>query len=107
MTRTSLTLPHELAQALDRETKRRSTSASAVAREAIANHLGFGDATPRQLPFAGIDHSRRAHTARDAEKILARQWGRSLTRDPSTPHWISMMPIKPVACRRCLRPGCA
>jgi hypothetical protein len=80
MTRTSLTLPEDLAQALTREAQRRSTSASAIAREAIAMHLGFITDRPRELPFVGIGRSGQRHTARDAEDILAREWGRRAVR---------------------------
>ena len=80
MMRTSLTLPDELARALTREAQRQSTSASAIAREAIAKHLGFGGEDRRELPFAGIGRSGRRHTARDAEEILAREWDRARRR---------------------------
>jgi Arc/MetJ-type ribon-helix-helix transcriptional regulator len=78
MKRTTITLSDELAAALERETRRRHSSASAVAREALSRYLGLpDDGEPRKLPFASLGRSGRRHTARDAEEILAREW-----RDP-------------------------
>lgn len=54
MTRATLTLPDDLASALKREARRRHTSVSAVAREALSNHLGFGGEGLREVPFAAI-----------------------------------------------------
>jgi hypothetical protein len=53
MNRTTLSLPDDLASALKREARRRHTSVSAIAREALAEHLGLG-AGKREVPFAGI-----------------------------------------------------
>ena len=75
MKRTTITLTDELASALERETRRRHTSASAVAREALMRYLGLSDdGEPRKLPFASLGRSGQRHTARDAEEILAREW---------------------------------
>jgi metal-responsive CopG/Arc/MetJ family transcriptional regulator len=41
MQRTTVSLPDDLAQALDREARRRHTSASEVTRAALAQHLGL------------------------------------------------------------------
>jgi hypothetical protein len=80
MTRTTLSLPDELAQALTREAHRRSVSASAVAREAIAKHLGFSPDEPRKLPFAGIGRSGHRTTGRDMEELLAQEWNGDIGR---------------------------
>jgi len=53
MTRTTLSLPDDLASALKREAHRRHTSVSAVAREALAERFGLSGAK-REVPFAGI-----------------------------------------------------
>jgi hypothetical protein len=77
MKRTTLSLPDDMADALAREAHRRRTSASAIARDALATHLHLVPTEARPLPFAGIGRSGQRHTARDAEEILAREWGRA------------------------------
>ncbi|HXB66060.1 MAG TPA: CopG family transcriptional regulator [Solirubrobacteraceae bacterium] len=74
MTRTTLSLPDDLAEALAREARRRSTSASAIAREAIAKHLRLAPGEPRPVPFAALGHSGHHTTGRDMEELLAREW---------------------------------
>jgi hypothetical protein len=74
MTRTTLSLPDDLAQALTREARRRSVSASAVARDALAKYLGLSAGEPRELPFAALGHSGHRTTARDMEELLAQEW---------------------------------
>lgn len=54
MTRTTLSLPDDIASALKREARRRHTSVSAVAREALADRFGLRGDVPREVPFAGI-----------------------------------------------------
>ncbi|MFZ2114726.1 MAG: CopG family transcriptional regulator [Solirubrobacteraceae bacterium] len=74
MKRTTLSLPDDLAQALAREAHRRSTSASAVARDALAKHLHLVPGDARPLPFAALGHSGHHTTGRDMEQLLAREW---------------------------------
>jgi hypothetical protein len=74
MRRTTLSLPDDLADALAREAHRRSTSASAIARDAIARHLHLVPNGARPLPFAAVGRSGRRSTARDMEELLAREW---------------------------------
>lgn len=75
MRRTTISLPDELAEALDREARRRAVSVSAVARDALSTHLGFGDAADlRPVPFAGVGRSGQRTTARDMEKLLQKEW---------------------------------
>ncbi|HEY2142388.1 MAG TPA: CopG family transcriptional regulator [Solirubrobacteraceae bacterium] len=74
MTRTTISLPDDLAQALAREARRRSVSASAVARDALAKHLGLSADEPRELPFAALGHSGHGSTGRDMEELLAHEW---------------------------------
>jgi hypothetical protein len=74
MKRTTLSLPDDLAQALTREAHRRSTSASAVARDALTKHLHLVPGDARPLPFAALGHSGHRTTARDMEQLLEREW---------------------------------
>ncbi len=74
MRRTTISLPDELAQALDREARRRHSSASEVARTALAQHLGLTQDQPRELPFADLGRSGHRTTARDMEQLLEQEW---------------------------------
>ena len=74
MKRTTLSLPDDLAQALAREARRRSTSASAIARDALAKHLHLVPGDARLLPFAALGHSGHTTTARDMEQLLESEW---------------------------------
>jgi predicted transcriptional regulator len=75
MHRTTISLPDELAAALERESRRRSVPASAIAREALASYLGFGAASDRRtLPFAAVGRSGHTTTARDIDDLLAEEW---------------------------------
>jgi Arc/MetJ-type ribon-helix-helix transcriptional regulator len=76
MKRTTISLPDELAGIVSREAQRRRVSVSELAREALREHVAGGKlGEPRVLPFAGIGRSGTRRTARDAEEILAREWG--------------------------------
>jgi Arc/MetJ-type ribon-helix-helix transcriptional regulator len=78
--RTTVSLPDELAGALEREARRRRVSVSQVTREALAARLGLaGDATA-PLPFAALGASGHRTTARDLEEILANEWSRARDR---------------------------
>jgi hypothetical protein len=77
MKRTTVTLPDELAGALEREARRRHVSVSQVTREALAVHLGLGGEEPRRLPFAALGASGHRRTARELEEILAAEWTRA------------------------------
>lgn len=74
MKRTTLSLPDGLAEALTREARRRSTSASAIARDALAKHLDMVPGGERPLPFAAVGRSGHRTTARDMEDLIAREW---------------------------------
>ena len=74
MTRVTISLPDDLALLLAHEARRRGEAVSAVVRDALKSQLG-GCASPGKLPFAGLGRSGRRHTARDAERILRREWG--------------------------------
>lgn len=73
MRRTTLSLPDELAAALEREAARRRVSVSQVAREAIEARLGRVGPT-RDIPFAALGRSGHHTTARDIDQILAAEW---------------------------------
>jgi predicted transcriptional regulator len=75
MRRTTISLPDELADALEREARRRSLPASAIARDALSDYLGIGRAgEQRELPFAAVGRSGQRTTARDMEELLERDW---------------------------------
>jgi Arc/MetJ-type ribon-helix-helix transcriptional regulator len=80
MIRTTITLPDELAAVVAREARRRDSSVSEVVRLALGAFLGLTSSSPRRLPFASLGRSGLRHTARDAEKILAAEWGRDRRR---------------------------
>jgi predicted transcriptional regulator len=73
MKRTTISLPDDLATALDREARRRRVSVSQVAREAIEARLGRQKG-PRKIPFAALGRSGHHDTARQIESILAAEW---------------------------------
>ena len=79
MTRTTVSLPDDLATLLVREARRRETSVSDVVRGAVEAYLG-ASGERRELPFAALGRSGRRHTARDAEKILTAEWGHATRR---------------------------
>jgi predicted transcriptional regulator len=75
MRRTTISLPDDLADALDREARRRSLPASAIARDALSDYLGIGRAgEQRAVPFAAVGRSGANSTGRDLEELLERQW---------------------------------
>lgn len=79
MTRTTVTLPDDLATLLAREARRRETSVSEIVRRSVELFLGASPG-PADVPFADLGRSGRTHTARDAEKILAAEWGHARRR---------------------------
>ena len=79
MTRTTVSLPDDLATLLAREARRRETSVSDIVRRAVESLLGVSSER-RDLPFAALGRSGRRQTARDAEKILTAEWGHARRR---------------------------
>jgi hypothetical protein len=73
MKRTTISLPDDLAAAVDREASRRRVPVSQVVREALAAKLGRAPGT-RRLPFASLGRSGHRTTARDIESILEAEW---------------------------------
>jgi len=74
MKRTTVSLPDDIAGALAREARRRNVSASAIARDALASHLGLVGDKPRPVPFEAVGRSGRRTTARDMEELIGREW---------------------------------
>lgn len=75
MRRTTISLPDELAAALEREARRRSMPASAIARDALTAYLGIGGPDDqRELPFAALGRSGHSDTAREMEELLEQEW---------------------------------
>jgi Arc/MetJ-type ribon-helix-helix transcriptional regulator len=79
MRRTTISLPDDLADAVEREARRRRTSVSNVVREAVTAQ--FAREQPRRLTFAAVGRSGTRGTAGDAEQILAREWPDAIDRD--------------------------
>jgi Arc/MetJ-type ribon-helix-helix transcriptional regulator len=73
MKRTTISLPGDLAQDVEREAQRRRVSIAEVTREALREHIQRPAA--ERLPFIGIGRSGRHDAARRAEEILARELG--------------------------------
>lgn len=75
MRRTTISLPDELAAALQREARRRAMPASAIARDALTAYLGMGGpGDRRELPFAALGRSGHSDTAREMEELLEQEW---------------------------------
>jgi len=74
MKRTTISLPDNLAAALNREARRRRVPVSQIAREAIEARLGRSARGGRRLPFVGLGRSGYRTTARDVDKILEAEW---------------------------------
>ncbi|HEY6609405.1 MAG TPA: CopG family transcriptional regulator [Candidatus Limnocylindria bacterium] len=81
MKRTTISLPDDVAAALDREASRRHVPVSQVAREAIEARLGLADNGPRKLPFAGLYESGLPGIARHDEDYLREHWPDAIARD--------------------------
>lgn len=77
MQRTTLSLPDELVAALKREARRRDTSVSDVARQALIDHFGLADTGPRTLPFVALGRSGFHDTSDRIDEILDDEWGRA------------------------------
>lgn len=89
MRRITISLPQDLAAALEREARRRRVSVSQVAREAIEARLGWDEEGPRDIPFIGIAESEgpgnlAAHVDTDEFKKEFADWihADAFNRDP-------------------------
>jgi predicted transcriptional regulator len=74
MKRTTISLPDDLAAALEREARRCRVSISQVAREAIEARLRRAPAGKHRLPFIALGASGYHTTSEDIEEILAAEW---------------------------------
>jgi metal-responsive CopG/Arc/MetJ family transcriptional regulator len=82
MKRTTISLPDDVAAALEREARRRRVPVSQVAREAIEGRLGLSNEGVRSVSFIGIVHSVEPSTAsEDIEGFLAEHWANDIARD--------------------------
>ena len=81
MKRTTISLPDDLAAALDREAARRRVPVSQVAREAIEARLGMAGDGPREVSFIGIARSGYTTTSMDIEELLAAEWADAIAGD--------------------------
>lgn len=82
MRRTTISLPDDLAAALEREARRRRVPVSQVAREAIEARLGLADEGPRDLPWIGAGASGDSTwSAGRLEEFLALTWADEIERD--------------------------
>ena len=75
MKRTTISLPDDVAAALEREARRCGQPVSQVAREAIEVRLGLAKKGPKKLSFIGLVDSGYTTISRDMEEILQREWG--------------------------------
>jgi hypothetical protein len=74
MKRTTISLPADLAAALEREAARLHLPVSQVAREAIEVHLGWDGEGPRELPFFNVGASGQTDVSERIDEILADEW---------------------------------
>lgn len=82
MKRTTISMPDDLAAALEREARRLRLPVSQIAREAIEARLGLSDEGPRDLPFIGIAESKDSKWfAADIDEFLAETWADEIERD--------------------------
>ena len=79
MRRTTIALPDDLAELVEREARRRHMSVSEVVRTAISSHFKL-DQT-RTLPFAAIFDSRVAMEPRPLEEVLKDEFANWIYRD--------------------------
>jgi plasmid stability protein len=81
MKRTTISLPDNLAAALEREAARQRVSVSQIAREAIEARLGMDEAGPRPLPFAALGASGLPGIAGREKEFVRDHWPHEIERD--------------------------
>jgi predicted transcriptional regulator len=74
MKRVTITLPDDMAKALDRDARRQGASVSAVVREALAARLRPRGDQVRPLPFAALGRSGERDTARRVDAVVGAEW---------------------------------
>lgn len=80
MKRTTISLPDDLAAALQREAHRRRLPVSQIAREAIEARLGRDKGDRKSLSFVGIGDSGETDVSERIDEILAAEWPAYITR---------------------------
>lgn len=73
MKRITVSLPGELAAAVEREAHRRRVSVSHVIRERLKANWESGP--ERHIPFASVGRSGTTDTARRIDEVFVREWG--------------------------------
>jgi Arc/MetJ-type ribon-helix-helix transcriptional regulator len=74
MKRTTVSLPDDLARAVEREARRRDTSTSDVVRVALVAHLGLGTKR-KSLPFINLGSSAGGEAiGRRMEELIEQEW---------------------------------
>ena len=81
MRRTTISWPEDLADAVQREARRRHVSVSEVVRELVNERLGTNGGAPRALPFAAVGASGHRDVAERFDEILAKEWADAIDRD--------------------------
>ena len=81
MTRTTISLPEDLADLLRDEARRRSTSVSEVVRKLVAQSLLGTEHKPREIPFAGIMDDPGMVQSDQVEDFLDETWSDAIDRD--------------------------
>ena len=74
MKRITVSLPDDLAAALEREARRCRVPISRVVRETIEERLKKASGKPKRLSFIGIGRSEYTDTASRIDEILAQEW---------------------------------
>ncbi len=80
MKRTTISLPDELAMVLQREARRRDTSISDIAREALAAHLGVDGGRRPEFGFVGLGRSGFTDTSERFDEYFGQEWERDHSR---------------------------
>jgi predicted transcriptional regulator len=75
MKRTTVTLPDDIVDAVERAARREHTSVSDIVRRMLAAQLDMIAGVQRPLPFANLGHSGQHRVGREMEKLLAKEWG--------------------------------
>lgn len=78
MKRITVSLPETLADAVDREARRRGVPVSEIVRRALTTRLGWQPSDRPQPAFACLGRSGHTDTARRIDEILAKEWGPAL-----------------------------
>ncbi|MBE7518604.1 MAG: ribbon-helix-helix protein, CopG family [Thermoflexaceae bacterium] len=81
MKRTTISWPEEIAEAVEREARRRRVSVSSIVREIVDERLGVTVRRPREIPFAGVGASGEPPHAAALDDFLAKHWADDLDRD--------------------------